>query len=299
MAKHWLEELVGVPCRVEIASEFRYSAALLRPQTLFVAISQSGETADTLAALRLAKSKQAHTLAIVNVKGSALAVEADSVLYTHAGPEIAVASTKAYTVQLLILYLLMLAIGEAQGKLSEQVSTILSELLSLPDIYHELMSKEEVIEKISERLMGAQDAFFIGRGRDFASAMEASIKLKEISYIHSEAYAAGELKHGTLSLIEDQTPVIAIVTDHRLYEKMRSNIREVKSRGAMVILIAAGDFPHEEDLYDVRLDLLPGRTDLLAFQSTIYVQLLAYYVAKHKGLDVDHPRNLAKSVTVE
>ncbi len=300
VAKQWFEQKLAIPCRTEIASEFRYSAALLRKQTLVVAISQSGETADTLAALRLAKSKHAKTLAIVNVKGSAIAQEADAVLYTHAGPEIAVASTKAYSVQLVVLYLLMLAISKAQGKLDSREETrAINSLKELPQVLKAQLQDESEHVALGEWLKEHRDAFFVGRGLDYAVAMEASIKLKEISYIHSEAYAAGELKHGTLSLVEENTPVIAIASVADLHEKMQANICELKSRGAKILLLASSGFPAEQQICDYSLKLAELPADFLVFSLALHLQFLAYYTAKAKGLDVDHPRNLAKSVTVE
>lgn len=300
VARHWFEQKLGLPCRTEIASEFRYSPALLSEHCLVLAISQSGETADTLAALRLAREKGARTLAIVNVKASALAQEADAVLYTHAGPEIAVASTKAYSVQLAALYMLTLAIAQAQSLLSpDELAQALGDLRQLPARLRAQLSDEGPYSELGRWLGSKRDAFFIGRGLDYAAAMEASIKLKEISYIHSEAYAAGELKHGTLSLIEEACPVIALASVAQLQEKMRANICEVKSRGAQVLLIADGQFPEAEELADYQLVLAELPADLRIFSLALHLQFLAYHTARNKGLDVDQPRNLAKSVTVE
>lgn len=296
----WFESYLRLPVLVEIASEFRYANPILDKRSLVIVISQSGETADSLAALNLAKSKGCPTLAIVNVKGSAIARTADYVFYTHAGPEIAVASTKAYSVQLAGLFVLMLRCGMARGTLTADHARVLVQKLELVSRQVEDVLKYEKKVKLDcLALVESPDLFFIGRGIDYALSMEGSIKLKEISYIHSEAYAAGELKHGTISLITKGVPCIALATQESLHSKMVSNIREVKSRGATVFLITNEDFPEYEDLYDTRFNLPLCDPMFSPFLSVVYLQMIAYYVSYGKGLDVDHPRNLAKSVTVE
>ncbi|MDO5100105.1 MAG: glutamine--fructose-6-phosphate transaminase (isomerizing) [Eubacteriales bacterium] len=300
VGKHVIEQSLRLPVQVEIASEFRYREPVLLPGTLAVFVSQSGETADTLAALRLAKEQGVKTLAIVNVKGSSIARESDFALYTHAGPEVAVASTKAYMVQLTAFYLLAWRIGLAQQRLkTEEVRRQVEDFLKLPQLMEKLLADDRRMKKIGDILSEHSDLFFIGRGLDYALSMEGSIKLKEISYIHSEAYAAGELKHGTISLITEEVPCIALATQPTLYSKMISNIREVKTRGAFVVVICRPDFPQEAGLYDVRVELPPCAQTFTPFLAVIYLQLIAYYTSYAKGLDVDHPRNLAKSVTVE
>ncbi len=300
VGKHMIEQNLRLPVQVEIASEFRYRDPVFLPQTLAVFVSQSGETADTLAALRLAREQGVKTLAIVNVKGSSIARESDYVLYTHAGPEVAVASTKAYMVQLAAFYLLAWRIALVQKRMSrEAVKCQLQQFLQLPQQMEELLASTKRMKKTGDLLSEHTDLFFIGRGLDYALSMEGSIKLKEISYIHSEAYAAGELKHGTISLITEEVPCIALATQPALYSKMISNIREVKTRGAYVVLICQADFPQEEGLYDVRFDLPACEERFAPFLAVIQLQLIAYYTSYAKGLDVDHPRNLAKSVTVE
>ncbi len=296
----WFESYLRLPLSVEIASEFRYAKPIIDKRTLVIIISQSGETADSLAALNLAKSLGCPTLAVVNVKGSAIARTADYVFYTHAGPEIAVASTKAYSVQLAALYVLMLRCGMARGVLAEDYVRVLVQKLELVSRQVEdVLKYEKKVKNDCLSLIESPNLFFIGRGIDYALSMEGSIKLKEISYIHSEAYAAGELKHGTISLITAGVPCIALATQENLHSKMVSNIREVKSRGAMVILITNEDFPEYEDLYDLRFNLPLCDPMFSPFLSVVYLQMIAYYVSYGKGLDVDHPRNLAKSVTVE
>ena len=302
VGKAVIEKLARVPVAVEIASEFRYRDPILRKNDLVILISQSGETADTLAALRHAKSKGVYTLAIVNVIGSSVAREADSVMYTRAGPEIAVASTKAYTVQCALLYLLAVRLAEARKKLSEKESKKLcSDMLNeIPASIERALKLEEKIKASAKRLAEAELLFFIGRGIDYQIAVEASLKLKEISYIHSEAYAAGELKHGTISLITNGTPVIAIVTDKKLCEKMISGIREVKARGAWVLAVCSESLSNSQEIPCDDMIVIPDTLDDLQFFPTATaLQLLAYSVSAEKGLDVDKPRNLAKSVTVE
>ena len=300
VGQYLIERLVRVPVDCEIASEFRYKDPIMDQDTLLITVSQSGETADSLAAIRLAKERGAKTFSIVNVKGSTIARESDYVLYTHAGPEIAVASTKAYSVQLSCLYLVAFRWAYAAGiKSAEQIRGYVKELLRLPDLVREVLSHHEDIHEISARIRTADDLFYIGRGLDYALSMEGSLKLKEVSYIHSEAYAAGELKHGTISLITDNVPVIALATQGYVYDKMVSNIREVRARGAFVIMITNSRAPIADNLCDHQIRI-PEMDDMFAPFGTIPIlQLLAYYTAVSKGLNVDQPRNLAKSVTVE
>ncbi len=297
-----MERLLRIPVSVEIASEFRYAEPILDKGVLVIAVSQSGETADTLAALRLAKKKGAKTLAIVNVKGSALARESDYVFYTHAGPEIAVASTKAYTAQLTAFYLLAFRFAYSRGALSaEQMSGYLEGLQAVSGRIEEVLGQKDRIKELSKRLTPAKDLFFIGRGIDYALACEGSIKLKEITYIHSESYAAGELKHGTLSLITGGVPVIALATRKETFPKMLSNVKEVRARGAMVILITEEEMKGltEKEICDECLTIPAGEELFAPFPAAVILQLLAYYTSVYRGLDVDQPRNLAKSVTVE
>ena len=297
-----MEKLLRIPVQVEIASEFRYADPILDENTLVILVSQSGETADTLAALRLAREKGAKTLSIVNVKGSSIARESDYVLYTHAGPEIAVASTKAYTAQLTAFYLLAFRFAYVIGKRNEQeISYYMKGLDEVGALMEKVLEQKDKMKELSKRLTPAQDLFFIGRSLDYALACEGSIKLKEITYIHSEAYAAGELKHGTLSLVTGGVPVIALATQSDVFAKMISNVKEVRARGAMVILITKedNDAVIENTIFDERL-MIPAGDDIFApFTAAIILQLLAYYTSSYRGLDVDQPRNLAKSVTVE
>lgn len=300
IGKNMLEKLTRLPVSVEIASEFRYSDPILTPDTLVITISQSGETADTLAALRLAKNAGARTLSIVNVKGSSIARESDYVLYTHAGPEIAVASTKAYTVQLAVIYLTAFRLSMVENLLSEEEARHYTRLLEDTISQVEtVLTYDTQIEPISQRLKGCRDLFFIGRGLDYSLSCEGSIKLKEVSYIHSEAYAAGELKHGTISLITDNVPVIALATQPAVYAKMISNVREVRSRGAMVILITNSGILVDPSLCDHHILLPEMDSDFTPFAAAVILQYIAYYTAISRGLNVDQPRNLAKSVTVE
>ncbi|WP_033166094.1 glutamine--fructose-6-phosphate transaminase (isomerizing) [Clostridium sp. KNHs205] len=295
-----LERLLRFPVTVEIASEFRYQDPIIDKSTLVITISQSGETADTLAALKLAKEYGASTLSIVNVKGSSIARESDYVLYTHAGPEIAVASTKAYTAQVSCLYLLAFRFAYATGKLEKEACIEeMHELLNIIPALEETISQDKTIEEISKQLIEKEDLFFIGRGLDYALSCEGSIKLKEISYIHSEAYAAGELKHGTLSLVTEGIPVVALATQQKVYSKMISNIREVKARNAFVVLITMKGQEAEPSIYDYHITLPEVKDTYAPFLAAIVLQLLAYYTSLHRGLNVDQPRNLAKSVTVE
>lgn len=300
VTQYVMESLARIPVRVELASEFRYRNPILSKNTLAVLISQSGETADTLAALREANSRGIKTLAIVNVVGSSIAREADSVFYTKAGPEIAVATTKAYSAQLIAGYLLALQFAYVKGTISkEKYIHLIAELQSLPDKIAELIEKKESLQKFAAQIANRKDIFFIGRGIDYALSLEGSLKLKEISYIHSEAYAAGELKHGTISLIENDMLVIGVLTQSELIEKTISNMVEVKSRGAYLMAVtSSGNFAVEDKanftFYIPQIDEL-----FVASLAVIPLQLLAYYVSVAKGLDVDKPRNLAKSVTVE
>ena len=299
-AQYVLEDLVRLPVRVELASEFRYRRPLLTENTLVVIISQSGETADSLAALREAREYGAKTLAIVNVVGSTIAREADHVFYTLAGPEIAVATTKAYSTQLMAVYTLAIAMAEARGTLTEEeTGRLLGELELLPDKIEKLLENKERIQWFASKQVGAKDIFFIGRGIDYAISLEGSLKMKEISYIHSEAYAAGELKHGTISLIEPNTLVVGLLTQKTLYEKTLSNLLECKSRGAYLMALTSNGNFSIEDSADFVIYIPKTDPHFTASLAVIPLQLLGYYVSVAKGLDVDKPRNLAKSVTVE
>lgn len=300
IGKVMIERVTRIPVNVEIASEFRYANPIIDEHTLVITISQSGETADTLAALRLAHENGSKTLSIVNVKGSSIARESDYVLYTHAGPEIAVASTKAYTVQLSALYLFAFRFALVTGKLNEdKVRAYMEQLEHTITIVEEVLKFDTQIETICKKLKTCEDLFFIGRGLDYGLSCEGSIKLKEISYIHSEAYAAGELKHGTISLITDNIPVIALATQENVLPKMISNIREVRSRGAMVILITNADVQVDAALCDHLIQLPAIADEFAPFAAAVVLQYIAYYTAVSRGLNVDQPRNLAKSVTVE
>ncbi len=300
VGKSMIERFARVPVHVDIASEFRYRDPLVGEGDLVIIISQSGETADTLAALRLAKAKGAKTLAIVNVVGSSIAREADSVIYTYAGVEIAVASTKAYMVQLAVLHLLGIRMALLSGRITDDEARRLTALLTdLPYIVDGMLKDPSDIKAAAERIMQAPDIFFIGRGRDYCLSMEGSLKLKEISYIHCEAYAAGELKHGTLSLITGGVPVIAIALEPALFEKTISNIKEVKARGAYVVAILPDGVALDDETADRMINLPACDEFLYPFVTAVVLQLLAFYTADEKGFDIDKPRNLAKSVTVE
>ena len=300
VAKYAFEELLRIPVEVDVASEFRYRKPIIDERTLMIIISQSGETADTLAALREAKRAGCRVLSIVNVVGSTIANESDDVIYTWAGPEISVASTKAYSTQLAVIYLLTLYIGEKLGRLSaEELDRYIDELQQIPELIEKMLAHKENIQFFASRYFNAGDMYFIGRNVDYAASLEASLKLKEISYIHSEAYAAGELKHGPISLIEDGTLVIALATDGRLFDKMMSNIREVKARGAVVLGLATEDRTEIAGQTDMVFYIPKISPFMLPSLSVIPMQLFAYYVASMKGCDIDKPRNLAKSVTVE
>ncbi len=297
-----LEEYAAVPTTVHIASEYRYHPPLAREGTLVVIISQSGETADSLAALRHAKARGVPTLAIVNAVGTTIAREADHCIYTYAGPEIAVATTKGYCTQVSVLWLLAAAIGSAKGALSEaQAAAIVKGLtVEAPAAIERALSVyDNAIDRIAASLADSSHLFYIGRGVDYALAMEAALKLKEISYLHAEAYAAGELKHGTISLVEEGTPVIAISTERALYSKTESNVREVASRGAHVILLCRADAEEGAPSADTVLRLPIESEAATFFAALTVIQLLAYRTAKLRGCDIDRPRNLAKSVTVE
>lgn len=301
VGKNVIEKICRIPCRVEIASEFRYAKCFLNKKTLAVFVSQSGETADTLAALRLAKKYRAHTLSVVNVSGSAIAQESDSVIYTKAGREVAVATTKAYSAQLVSLYALAVFIGGIRGSIdSEAVKKYTDELFALPEkIKITLERTADKMKEISAKLHKCTDVFYIGRLSDYATACEGSLKMKEISYINSQAYAAGELKHGTISLVNEGTPVIAIAADKCVYSKTVSNISEVAARGAWVVVIT--DETEKESVLDAEYTVKVPMT-LGEYQSSLTVlplQLLGYYTAKLLGRDIDKPKNLAKSVTVE
>ena len=299
-AQYVIEELAQIPVRVELASEFRYRRMLFAPNSLVIIVSQSGETADSLAALREAKAHGVKTLAIVNVVGSTIAREADHVFYTLAGPEIAVATTKAYSTQLIASYILSIEFARVRGMIDEdRTAELIAELQTIPDKIEKLLEDKERIQWFAAKQMNAQNMFFIGRGIDYAVSLEGSLKMKEISYIHSEAYAAGELKHGTISLIEPGTLVIGVLTQQDLYEKTVSNMVECKSRGAyLMALTTYGNYSIEDCAEFV---IYIPKTDPLfaASLAVIPLQLMGYYVSVAKGLDVDKPRNLAKSVTVE
>ena len=300
IGKHLIESFCRIPVEVEYASEFRYRDPILPENTLVVIVSQSGETADTLAALRLAKEKGVRTLGIVNVVGSSIAREADNVMYTWAGPEIAVATTKAYSTQLIAQYLLAMKFAKVRGTVSQNdFDAMIQSLERLPEQISLLLSHKENVQRFANRYLAAEHVFFIGRGIDYAISMEGSLKLKEISYIHSEAYAAGELKHGTISLIEDGRLVVAVLTQPELYKKTISNIQEVKTRGAFVMAVTTVGNTEVEKVADYVV-YLPETNPIFANSLAIIpLQLFGYYVSIGRGLDVDKPRNLAKSVTVE
>ncbi|HIR12503.1 MAG TPA: glutamine--fructose-6-phosphate transaminase (isomerizing) [Candidatus Choladousia intestinavium] len=298
--KYVLERLAGIPVDVDLASEFRYRDPIMTPDTLVIVVSQSGETADTLAALRESKKRGHKVLGIVNVVGSSIAREADSVLYTLAGPEISVATTKAYSTQLIAVYLLGILFGKIRGRIcQEQYKEYVEELQKLPAKIQRILDEKERIQWLANKYSHAKDVFFIGRGLDYAISMEGSLKLKEVSYIHSEAYAAGELKHGTISLVENGTLVVGVATQSELFEKEISNLVEVKSRGAFVLGLTSYGNYSMEDIADFTI-YVPKTIECFATSlAVVPLQLLAYYISVGKGLDVDKPRNLAKSVTVE
>ena len=300
VAQYILEDLAELPTRVDLASEFRYRKLLLDPKVLVVVISQSGETADSLAALREAKRQGVRTLAIVNVVGSTIAREADNVFYTMAGPEIAVATTKAYSAQLMAMYTLALQLALVKGKVSEEdYGRYIADLQSIPDKITRILEDKERIQWFAAKFSMAKDVFFMGRGLDYAISLEGSLKMKEISYIHSEAYAAGEMKHGTISLIENNTLVIGVLTQGELVEKTLSNMAECKARGAYLMGLTSFGHYNVEDTDDFTVYVPKVDPHFIGSLAVIPLQLLGYYISVAKGLDVDKPRNLAKSVTVE
>jgi len=300
VGKYAIEKMAHIPVEVDVASEFRYRDPFVDEKTLFIAISQSGETLDTLAALREAKRKGARIMSVVNVVGSSVARESDDVFYTWAGPEIAVASTKAYTTQLMCMYLIAMYLGKVKGVIEDEYYTYLIEELKLiPEKLEELLKNEKQIEELAKELYKREQVFFIGRGPDSGVALEGSLKLKEISYINSFAIAAGELKHGTIALIEKDTLVIALSTQEKLFEKMLSNIQEVKARGAYVIGVAKEGNKEIETQADQSIYIPKAPDELTPLLCVVPLQQLAYYIAKLRGCDIDKPKNLAKSVTVE
>ncbi len=294
-----IEKYCKVQTEVDIASEFRYRNPLIDDKTLVIFISQSGETADTIAALKLSKEKGAKTIAISNVIGSSITREADYTIYTHAGPEIAVASTKAYTSQVVLIAILAIYFAKILENKEdlEEIKALSQDILNLPSKLEEILKDTKQIKRFAKKVYTEKDLFFLGRGIDYTAALEASLKLKEISYIHSEAYAAGELKHGPIALIENGVTVVAIMTDEKLVEKTISNVQEVITRGAKTLIIT------NQDLGELQFDNvvnIPKTNSLISpILSIVPLQLFAYYISKEKGLDVDKPRNLAKSVTVE
>lgn len=299
-AQYVIEDLAKIPVRVELGSEFRYRNPLLDPKGLVIVISQSGETADSLAALRESKEKGVRTMAIVNVVGSSIAREADSVFYTLAGPEIAVATTKAYSTQLMATYILALQFAKVRGEISDETyKNTIAELQTIPDKIAKILDDKERIQWFASKQANAHDVFFVGRGIDYAICMEGSLKMKEISYIHSEAYAAGELKHGTISLIEDDILVVGVLTQPDLYEKTISNMVECRSRGAYLMGLTTFGQYNIEDSTDFAVYIPKIDPHFATSLAVIPLQLLGYYISVAKGLDVDKPRNLAKSVTVE
>ena len=300
VGKYAIEKFAKIPVIADIASEFRYSDPFVDENTLIIIVSQSGETADTLAALRDAKAKGARVLSITNVVGSSIARESDDIFYTWAGPEIAVASTKAYTTQLMAFYMIALNLAMTKGTITEEEYFKMIDILKeMPSKVEKVLECDKLVEEIAAEIKDKNDIFYLGRGLDYALAMEGSLKIKEISYMHAEAFAAGELKHGTIALIEEGTPVIAIATQEALFEKMVSNMQEVKARGAKVIAIVEEHNEEVEKSAD-RVIYIPEVEDMFAsITSVVPMQLLSYHVAKMRGCDIDKPRNLAKSVTVE
>ncbi len=297
-SKAIFERLTSIPVEVDISSEFRYREPLIDEKTLIIFISQSGETADTIAALKNAKAHGSKTIAVSNVIGSSITREADFTVYTHAGPEIAVASTKAYTSQITVLALLALHFAEILGSNEKElINNLKNEILELPSKASIVLENTELLKDFAKIIYNEKDLFFIGRGTDYAVSLEASLKLKEISYIHSEAYQSGELKHGPIALIEDDVTVVGFITDRRLVDKSVSNLQEVITRGAKTLLITNQDV--SQDVFPNIVNIPKVNHLLSPILSVIPLQLLAYYVSKEKGLDVDKPRNLAKSVTVE
>ncbi len=301
VGKSLIQAMIGTHVDVVMASEFMYNDPVVDGETLVIAISQSGETIDTLEALKFARKCGSPSISIVNVKGASIARASEYVIYTHAGPEIAVASTKAYTTQLAVLYLLTARMAIARGLWDEdKTKRYMAELLRIPRVMEEVLARKEEIHHIADTMLNARDVFMIGRGLDYSILLEGSLKLKEVSYIHSEAYASGELKHGTIALITSETPVIAVVTQEKLKSKELSNIKEVQSRGAKVILLIKGGEVLEQEKIWSRIFRLPVMEDeFMVMPASIVLQLIAYFVSLDKGLDVDKPRNLAKVVTVE
>ena len=300
VGKYAIEKFAKIPVIADIASEFRYSDPFVDENTLIIIVSQSGETADTLAALRDAKEKGARVLSITNVVGSSIARESDDIFYTWAGPEIAVASTKAYTTQLMAFYMIALNLAMTKGTITEEeYFNMIGQLKEMPAKVEKVLECDKLVEEIAAEIKDKNDMFYLGRGLDYALAMEGSLKIKEISYMHAEAFAAGELKHGTIALIEEGTPVLVIATQEQLFEKMLSNMQEVKARGAKVIAIAKEHNKEVEKSAD-RVIYIPEVEDMFAsITAVVPMQLLSYHVAKMRGCDIDKPRNLAKSVTVE
>lgn len=300
VGKYVIEKMCRIPVEAVLASEFRYSDPIIGPDDLAIIISQSGETADTLAAMKEAKEKGAKTFGVVNVVGSSIANAADYVMYTWAGPEIAVATTKAYSTQLAAMYLISAYFADVRGTISkEEYDNFVADIGRLPDLIADVLSKKETVQYLASKFFNCHSIFFIGRNLDYAVALEGSLKLKEISYIHSEAYAAGELKHGTISLIEDGTLVVALATGEKLFDKTISNVKEVKARGAVVFGLTKENQPHKEDAGDYIFELPDIHESLTPSLTVVPLQLFGYYVASLKGCDIDKPRNLAKSVTVE
>lgn len=300
VGKHLIEKKLRIPVHVDCASEFRYKDPIIDEETLTIVLSQSGETIDTLEALKLAKNRGSKVLSIVNVKESTIARESDYVLYTHAGPEIAVASTKAYTVQVAAMYLIACRIGLVKGLITEHdAKRFMTKLTNASNIVEETLKCADDIKRVADHIKFATDTFYIGRGLDYTMSLEAALKLKEISYVHAEAYAAGELKHGTIALISENVPVIALATQEDVYAKVISNIREVKARGAYVVLVSMDEEVNDPSICDQHIRLPKMDSEFTSFATAVVLQLVAYYTSEAKGLDVDKPRNLAKSVTVE
>ena len=300
VGKYVIEKLARVSVTVDVASEFRYRNPILSADDLVILVSQSGETADTKEALRLSKERGAKTLAIVNVKGSSIAREADYVLYTHAGPEISVASTKAYMVQIAVFYLIAFELAYAKGQIDEaECRRLTKELSSVPKFIDVILAQKDNCQYVASKLVNAENLLYIGRGLDYALSMEGSLKLKEISYIHSESYAAGELKHGTISLVTDQMPVIAVVTQRDLFDKTISNVKEVKARKAQTFIVTHQYINIDDDVADYKIGIPTIDDMLMPMLAVVPLQLIAYYTSVLRGNDVDKPRNLAKSVTVE
>lgn len=300
VGKQLIERRLRIPVHVDCASEFRYKDPIIDENSLTIVLSQSGETIDTLEALKLAKRHGSRVLSIVNVKGSTIARESDYVLYTHAGPEIAVASTKAYTVQVAAMYLIACRLGLVKGLISEvDAKKFITKLINASNIIEETLKIANDIKRVANHIKFATDTFYIGRGLDYTMSLEAALKLKEISYVHAEAYAAGELKHGTIALISENVPVIALATQEDVYAKVISNIREVKARGAYVVLVSMDEEVTDPSICDKHICLPKVDSEFTAFATAVILQLIAYYTSEAKGLDVDKPRNLAKSVTVE